>query len=128
MADSPAAIVRAWHDALNAGDADALVALCAEDVEVGGPRGSDRGSHLMREWAARANVTMQANRLFGRGDTVVAEERAEWHDETGAVTSGADLASVFVVQNGVVASVVRHADLDTALAAAEISSVDEVGA
>ena len=36
-------VVRAWHEAVNRGDADALVALCDDDIEVGGPRGSARG-------------------------------------------------------------------------------------
>jgi hypothetical protein len=34
------AVVRAWHEAVNQGDVDALVALSDDDIEVGGPRGS----------------------------------------------------------------------------------------
>ena len=46
------ATVRAWHQALNAGDVDRLVALSSEDVEVGGPRGATRGAQALREWSA----------------------------------------------------------------------------
>jgi hypothetical protein len=36
-------IVRAWHEAVNRGDAEAVVALSHDDIEVGGPRGSALG-------------------------------------------------------------------------------------
>ena len=44
--------VLAWHEALNAGDADRLVKLSHPGIEVGGPRGGGRGGALLREWVA----------------------------------------------------------------------------
>lgn len=48
-ANDAVAVVLAWHAALNDGDADRLVALSTEEIEVGGPRGVGRGSALLRE-------------------------------------------------------------------------------
>lgn len=42
------AVVRAWHDAVNRGDADELVALSRDDIELGGPRRSASGSAVPR--------------------------------------------------------------------------------
>ena len=38
-------ILHDWHKALNACSADRLVELSHPDVEVGGPPGSEHGSH-----------------------------------------------------------------------------------
>ena len=70
--------VRAWHDALNSGDADYLVELSHLEVEVGGPRGTGHGTQLLREWVSRANICLEPRRVFHRADTVVVEQRAEW--------------------------------------------------
>ena len=49
--------VIAWHDALNNGDVDRLVALSHPDVEVGGPRGSAHGAQTCATgWIARTFV------------------------------------------------------------------------
>jgi hypothetical protein len=113
--------VLAWHEALNAGDTDRMVALCSEEVEVGGPRGSGRGRELLREWFARAGLSLSAERVFhGRG-CVVVEQRAVWPG-----TEPATVASVFSVGGGRIASVVRHDALAEALAAAGLGEGDLV--
>jgi ketosteroid isomerase-like protein len=115
-------IVLAWHQALNAGDVERVVALSHADVEVGGPRGSSRGTQALRDWVARAGVRLWPGRVFGRGEVVVVEERAEWHSAGGGEVTGAqEVASVFRVRAGRVASITRHASLDEALQAAGLT-------
>jgi Domain of unknown function (DUF4440) len=41
--------VLAWHEALNAGDAERLAALSHPEVELGGPRGPARGRRALKE-------------------------------------------------------------------------------
>jgi hypothetical protein len=127
MADANVATVLAWHDALNASDADRLVALSSDDVEVGGPRGVASGVQLLRDWLARAGVRLEPGRIFARSGTVVVEERGEWWAaQTGEVTGRQDVACVFEVRNGQVAGVIRHTDLSAALLAAGLNQSDKV--
>ena len=119
-------VVRDWHEALNAGDVDRLVALSHPDVEVGGPRGTGRGARLLREWVARAGIHIEPRRAFHRAETVVVEGAARWRDaETGQATGGQTVGSVFVVRDGRVARVVRHPDLASALLAAGLDESNE---
>jgi ketosteroid isomerase-like protein len=103
---SAVAIVRSWHDAMNTRDADRLVELAAEDVEVGGPRGSGRGRQLLRDWVGRqlegAAGHFEPRRYFGHGNTAVVEQRAEWRSvETGEpVGEPVEFGSVFAVDGG----------------------------
>lgn len=127
MTASEIAIVRAWHLALNAGDLDRLVALSSDDVEVGGPRGASRGAQVLREWVGRAGIRLEPQRMFHRDHTVVVEQDAEWRAPgTGEVTGQLTPASVFVVRDLRVTSVVRYPDLASALAAAGLREADEV--
>jgi hypothetical protein len=48
--------VLAWHEALNAGDAERVASLSHPEVEIGGPRGSARGRQVLKDWVGRANV------------------------------------------------------------------------
>ena len=110
--------VIAWHDALNDGDVERLVALSHPEVEVGGPRGSAHGAQILHEWVDRANIRLDPGRTFHEANTVVVEEGAEWQSaEPGNVQT---VASVFVVSNGLVTSVVRYPDLESALRAANL--------
>src|SRR5438034_2406637 len=107
MATDAVETVRAWHDALNAGDVERLMALSSDEVEVGGPRGTGRGATALREWFGRAGIRMEPAQTFHRADIVVVEQRANWQppgQET--ATSPQTVASVFVVKDGRVASVV----------------------
>jgi ketosteroid isomerase-like protein len=110
--------IAAWHDALNDGDVERLVALSHPDIEVGGPRGSAHGAQILREWVDRANIRLEPGRTFGEADTVVVEQGAEWQlaEQDGVQT----VASVFVVGDGLVTSVVRYPDLASALRAANL--------
>lgn len=119
-------IVEEWHEALNGGDVDRLVALSHPDVEVGGPRGTGRGTQLLRDWVGRANVRLEPVRVFHAGDTVVVEEVAQWRSAGTGETIGAQtVGTVFVVRDGRVASVVRYDDLRRALEAARLDGARE---
>ena len=115
-------VVRDWHEALNAGDADRLVALSHPEVEVGGPRGTGHGAELLREWVARAGIHIEPGRVFHREETVVVGGEARWRDAgTGQTTGGKTVGSVFVVRDGRVSRVVRYPDLAGALRAAGLN-------
>ena len=126
MSTPEVAIVIAWHEALNAGDVDRLVALSSDDIEVGGPRGSGSGAALLRDWATRAGIRLEPRRVFHQAGSVVVEESTRWRSaEHGQMTEPQDVASVFLVRDGRVASVVRHPDLSSALKAAGLEPPDE---
>ena len=121
--------VEAWHGALNAGDAERLVSLSHPEVELAGPRGSVRGREVLRDWISRANVTLEPGRRFGRGRIVVVEEAATWRDPTtGESTGEATVATIFTLEDGLVAGVARHDDLDGALTEAGLDAEDEIPA
>jgi uncharacterized protein YbjT (DUF2867 family) len=116
-------IVTAWHDALNNDDVERLVALSHPDVEVGGPRGSAHGVQILREWVDRANIRLEPGCTFGEAGTVVVEQAAEWQSaEPGGIKT---VATVFVVSDGLVTSVVRYPDLASALRAANLDPSHE---
>jgi len=127
MGSQEAAVVRAWHAALNAGDVERLVTLSSDEIEVGGPRGSSRGAQVLREWAGRAGIRLEPGRIFQRGKTLVVEQKAEWRAAGTSEATGQQLAAtVFVVDGGQVTSAIRHADLESALDAAGLTAADRM--
>ena len=119
--------VERWHEALNAGNVDRLVALSTADVEVGGPRGSGRGSSLLREWFDRAGIRIDPLQYFSRGSTVVVEQDAAWPTTEGhEAPEPQRVASVFVVRDGRVASVFRYPALADALHASGLTQQDRI--
>src|SRR5436190_2146998 len=87
---SPVAVVRAWQDAASGQDTDRLIELSAPDIEIVGPRGSGRVRQLLRDWLGRAGLSLEALRVFARGDAVVVAQRGVWRSaETGEVTGEA---------------------------------------
>jgi hypothetical protein len=124
---SPVAVVQAWQEAANRQDAERLVELSAPDVEVVGPRGSGRGHQLLRDWLARAGVTLETRRAFARGDAVVLAQTGVWRSaETGEVAGERAIASRFRVRGGRVAQVARYDDLAAALREAGLGESDEL--
>ena len=119
-------IVRAWHEAVNRGDADAVVALSHDDIEVGGPRGSARGSPLLRDWLARTGIQLEPRRWFTSPTELVVEQIAIWRFPDGTVTDPQTIASSFAVENGLVTRSVRYDSLMEALAAAGLTFQDEI--
>jgi hypothetical protein len=118
--------VRAWHEAVNRGDADAVVALTHDDVEVGGPRGSARGSALLRDWLARAGIQLEPRRWFVSSTELVVEQIATWRSPDGTFTDPQTIATSFFVERGVVTRAVRYDSLMEALAAGGLTLQDEI--
>lgn len=126
---SPVEIAAAWQAAANEQDVDALLDLSDANIEVAGPRGSGYGHQLLREWLARAGLTLSTLRVFARGDMVVFEQRGVWHSpETGEVTGKRVLASVLEVRDGRVVKVALFDALERALEAAGLDMSDEAPA
>jgi hypothetical protein len=120
--------VQAWHEAVNRGDVGALVALSDDDIEVGGPRGSARGSALLRDWLARAGIRLEPRRWFASPSELVVEQVATWRSPDGTVTDPETIASSFIVENGLVRRTIRYGSLSEALVATSLTSRDELPA
>jgi hypothetical protein len=126
MDATPLTIAHAWIDAVNCVDAERLERLSSSDIEIRGPRGSVRGTEVLRDWLARAGARFENRRVFERGETVVVEQRGTWRSvETGDVIGATTVASLFKVQNSRVVAYERFDDLGTALAAAGLDESDE---
>lgn len=130
MGSGALAVVEAWLDAVNRGDAVALERLTHEEVEIVGPRGSGRADRsVLAEWLSRAGFSADALRWFcGADGSVVVEQDARWRDPAiGEARGHARLASRFLVDGARVARYVRHDEgLEPALHAAGLSARDEV--
>ncbi|HWE61922.1 MAG TPA: nuclear transport factor 2 family protein [Chloroflexota bacterium] len=123
----PGAVVQDWQEAANAQRIDRLLDLSDPDIEVAGPRGSGYGHQLLRDWIARAGLTLKTLRMFVRGNTVVVEQHGTWRAlDTGEITGETTLASVFHVVDGRVVRFARYDDLTMALGACGLSQLDEV--
>lgn len=126
MAD-PIATVMTWHDALNAGDVERIVALADVDVEMGGPRGAVRGASVLRQWAEQSGIQLQPQRVFHRDERVVVGQLASWRAaDTREMTEAEPVASAFIVHDDRIMSVIRYPDLVAALEASGHSTDDEV--
>lgn len=120
-------VLEAWHEALNGGEVDRLVELSHPEVEVGGPRGTGRGVQLLREWVDRANIRLEPRRIFYYVDTVVVQQWAEWRSaDTGLVTGGQIVSSVFVVRDDVT-RIMRYPDLADALSVTGLNESHDTG-
>ena len=118
--------LRAWHEAVNRDDADALVALSDADIEVGGPRGTARGSEVLRDWLGRAGIQLEPRRWFASSSELVVEQVATWQTPDGTVTDPQTTASTFIVEDGLVRQMIRYGSLMEALAAAGLTLQDEI--
>jgi hypothetical protein len=119
-------IVRAWHEAVNRGDAEAVVALSHDDIEVGGPRGSARGSVLLRDWLARAGIQLEPRRWFASPTELVVEQIATWRSPDDSCIDPQTIATSFSVEGGLVTRTVRYNSLLEALAEAGLTLQDEI--
>jgi SnoaL-like domain len=121
------AVIEAWHAAVNAGDGAAAGALCTDDVQVGGPRGSGRGRDLLTGWVGHAGVRLEARRWYCGSGGAVVEQDARWIDgATGEPSAPVRVATAFAVDHGRISRVLRHTELADALAVLGLTSADEV--
>ena len=118
MTVSEIATVLAWHDALNAGDIETLVALSSDDIEIGDARGAVQGHAALRKWASSSGFTAEPGRIYVHDGVVVVEQQVTSSE------SASTVASAFRVVHDKVTSVFRHDDLASALAATELTEDD----
>ncbi len=121
MTTSEMATVLAWHDALNAGDTDTLLALSSDDIEVGDARRAAQGHAALQEWAIAHPRHAEVGRIFVHDGVVVVEQKIDGPGE-----SGETVASAFRVVHDHVTSVFRHDNLAAALAATDLTGADLV--
>jgi hypothetical protein len=125
--NDPVAVVQAWQEAANAQNIERLVELSDANIEIVGPRGSGYGHQLLRDWLARAGLTLTSLRTFARDDVVVVAQHGVWRSvETGEVQGEAELASLFRVDGQRVIQFARYDSLDAALEAGGLTKADEV--
>lgn len=120
------AVVQAFHQGIRARNVSDLLALAAEDIRVGGGRGSSVGKSFFAEWVAHASLTLEPTRWFvrmdagedreerhglrgGESSTIVVEERAVWLSaKTGREMGRMTFAAVYEVRDGELASIARY--------------------
>ncbi|MGH3332404.1 MAG: nuclear transport factor 2 family protein [Nocardioidaceae bacterium] len=117
MSDSPdpARTLADWHEAVNAGDVEAAVACCAEDVAVQGPRGVGHGHDLVRGWLTRSGIRLEPQEELVEGDgRFVVREVARWTTANapgGAPLEPTETWCMFTVADGKVTSIARFETL-----------------
>lgn len=121
MSTSEIATVLAWHDALSAGDLDTLLALSSDDIEIGDAHGAAQGHTALRGWAQQTDATFEVGRIYYSDGVVVVEETITPRN---APTEVRTAGSAFRVVHDHVTAVFRHADLEAALAATELTDGD----
>ena len=125
--DERVAVIQAWHEALDRGDVEGVLALCDENIEVGGPRGSGYGREVVRDWLARSGIRLEPRRWFAGDEEIVVEQMATWPaTEPDQPPTPVVIASVFQVADGLVRRMVRYDTLDAALAMTGLTPRDEV--
>lgn len=121
------AIVQMFHRYLNDRAIDCVLALAAEDIRVGGPRGVGVGRKLLEEWVGHATSSLTPGRWFHRGDTVVVEQRAIWRDRnTGTETGAQTVAMAFTVREGYIVGIARYGFLGEAVNDADMDESHEI--
>jgi len=108
---TPADVLSQWHEAVNAGDVDAAVSWCAEDVAVQGPRGTGHGRDLVRAWLVRSGIRLEPQDELREVDgRFVVRELARWTTAAppdGAPEEPAETWCVFTVNGDQVTSIAR---------------------
>ncbi len=125
---SPLQIATAWFRHVADRDVDAVMALAASDVEVGGARGAGTGTDLLREWVARTRAVLTPRRWFVREDIVVVEYEAAWFNRAGQDMGRRVMITTFRIDEDRIGGIYRHDDLAAALTIAGLDAGHEVEA
>lgn len=125
---NPIAIAAAWFRHATNRDTDAVMALAADNVEVGGARGSGTGRDLLREWVDRSRAEMTPTQWFSRDEVVVVEYQATWHNRAGQDMGRRVMIVTFRIEDGRIAGIYRHDDLAASLTINGLDAGDEVTA
>ncbi len=144
MADNnDIAVIQAFYEGIRSRNVTALLDLAAEDIRVGGGRGSSAGKSFFAEWVAHASLTLEPLRWFSRTgvtrdgwqdgvegspvSTIVVEERAVWLSARSGREMGRMIfAAVYEVHDGVLASIARYNNVGEAVNTVGLDQEDEV--
>jgi nuclear transport factor 2 (NTF2) superfamily protein len=116
--------VRAFIDAFNAEDLEALAATLTEDVEIQASRGLIEGREEARRWATRNPTGELHQRLIledlgEHGAHVIASVRRQWYWREGGETADEQtLFCVATMRDGLIARWAPFAEQEEALRAA----------
>jgi len=125
---NPRAVALAWIEAVNQKILGRLMRLSGTCIDIISPRGSLRGRGVLRDWLARAGLTLESGRSFVRDGSVVVEQRGVWRSpDTGEVVGVGEVASRFRVEGAHVVAYERFDNLAAALASAGLTGSDETG-
>lgn len=125
----PKTIVKLFHKHFNAGEPDAVLAMAADDITIGGARGKDSGKRFLAEWVGRATTMMTPQRWFQKDGTVVVEELVEWRSRsTGRVTDRTVWGIAFTVEDERITGMARYAGIGEAVFKAGLDASHEVDA
>jgi ketosteroid isomerase-like protein len=122
----PSEAVRAFIDAFNAEDLDALAGTLTEDVEIQGSRGLVEGRDEVGQWATRKPSGELTQRLMlddvsEHGAHAVATVRREWvWREGGEIADTERIFYVATMRDGLICRWAPFIDLDDALQAAGV--------
>lgn len=125
MSTSEYATVLAWQDALSSGDADTLIKLSSDDIEISSAVGGAQGLVALLDWTAETHTTMTIDQAYVSGSIVVTTGTATG-SLTGSAADTVTLAAAFRVVHDQVVSVFIHPDLDSALRATGLKAEDLV--
>ena len=120
-------LVQEWHQALNTGNLEKLVALVSTDVQMGGPRGTVKGADEMLAWVARAHMTLTPQRYFQRKHVVGVEALGQWYDpETNLVKGQQLVVTVFTIEDQRITQIARYDNRREAFEVFGLQDEDEV--
>ena len=94
------------------------MALCRDDVAVGGPRGTGHGLDLMRAWLTRSGISLEPQGpLVAEGGRLVVHELARWRTTAespvqATTDAPGDAWVVLEVRDGLLVAVNRYESPD----------------
>ncbi|BDI23055.1 nuclear transport factor 2 family protein [Herbiconiux sp. L3-i23] len=111
-------VIVVWHVAVNARDADAAAAACAEDVVLGGPEGESRGRGELRRWVEESGIRLMPKEAYDIPGGIVVAQEVTWPGNADRAEEAPQrLYTAFGLRDGEISSILRYESLDEAKAA-----------
>ncbi len=105
--ENPEQVVRAWIDAVNAGNVDEAGTFVTEDVAIVGPRGTTSGREAVADWIGHTGIQLEPVSVRADGSRVTVDAEGTWRTGEGERTPPATIAMAFEVEDGRIASIER---------------------